>query len=870
MPPRKSIGAPADHVYKPSTPLRQAKLPAPRKRVTYGKHSGPRISKPDNTLTQMDFVHMSHPVEGQEDEEDDPIEDQEQEPEEETYEVVSKKRGKRRKTTGDLPLEDEQGVGDRVLKDAGKKRRKTISDLPEEIEEEPPGELGKRQKKSQPTSEIAVESEEEQEEEPKRRKSKGSSRKPGNIRRKPANSKPATPQYHTQTITQLDWSFGTAPEDPEDPEDGEGEGEGEELVNDIYDGPYSSQPPAKAAIQAKQIAVKIEGEGSLENDISSGQFSGHSTITALEGAKISPPTKQSPNRTMLPPPTPRHRTPFEIPSSQSPVTPMSLTRTPLNERAINSTPIPFNPRRDPTVRPKLEIRDTFDTSTDMSSDPARHYSPGKTVRFDLPQCISEGEGQEGEEEDIQEDAACFPSARGKSRMPQESQVLGKDLEILDSDAEKEDDEEAEEGPLNGATNEPIHKPEPEPTHETCYGDIGLETQFEADELLTSTAQNPSPEHMGDDEHLPRDSQQVEGEEHLKSDGFSERPQIMESQRLSTQQVHSMAPRTLESDVFVNVPKLQIEEILDRSRDHLTRAWVIPTQASRIWMYVPQPVSNLRYMAVIGPGKQPGRLTNESGKGNADFNKKYPNSKWRAYEILELYELADPLPLATLQASEWLERAPRKFKNVPPAVLDQLMANLLPPIWDAMTEEGSPQSSTTDTQEVAAQLMSEQSARPEAMAHSSIPSSPPVLKKRSVREPILDAVEEYDPELSLPTHDNDRRILSSQKPTPRQPNIIRPSQASTVDLSQTQNQQSMQDLVPESPTRGHPNSSSPLKLPTPRGSDSNQGPESLVPFSIASSQLFTKSQMLPESLLVDSVFDQTRFVKDSEDEDEDED
>jgi hypothetical protein len=48
------------------------------------------------------------------------------------------------------------------------------------------------------------------------------------------------------------------------------------------------------------------------------------------------------------------------------------------------------------------------------------------------------------------------------------------------------------------------------------------------------------------------------------------------------------------------------------------------------------------MAVIGPEKHPNEIRNGGGVGNAEFNSMPRESSNYAYEILELYELADPL------------------------------------------------------------------------------------------------------------------------------------------------------------------------------------------------------------------------------------
>jgi hypothetical protein len=789
MAPKRKVSAPAGRVYKSGTPLLQTKLPVPKKRITYGKQAGPRVPKVDNTLTQMDFVFM------------DRLDNDENEDEQD-------------EETGFDSTEDQDMV-DKASRKRSRKRRKTTGDGPT-----------------------------------------------------------MTPQYHTQTITQLDWSFSSAYDEEEDGtadepskdenEKGEPtEEQQQEPEGDIFNGPNSSRSkPLRKSKRVTELKRKSPAKPRLE------------------------PTP-NPANSMPPPQTPRRRLPREIPSSQSPTTPISGTRTPLREYPINNTPIPFSTGRilhsSPLKRPPLVIQDTFETTTDVStqirSTPSKRSSPAKSVRFYIPGEQPKGPGAEEDPNtlDAGDDPPLSPSYKKGSDIFQQSNTPGPQTlpEIQDSDEEEEDEEQddvesqieglaessppndwekshdqvhvetiatipAEEALVDGESSAdrdtglglatesmiPNTGSDDDGGAETCYGEIGMETQFEFDQLHTSSINKNSSSH----ESLAKEADQPSSQSSMI------RTQ-MESQRLSTQQVHAMKPRTIDSDIFISVAHTQVLEFLDRSRDHLTRAWEIPQRTSRIWMYEPKPASILRYMAEIGPIKRPGHLTNEDGKGNAEFNKKKINSKWTACEIIEIYELADPLSLSRLQASEWLMQGPRKFDRVPPAVLDQLMANLMAPIFDTAEDE-IPPSSRTDTQEVEAQLMSttQQYHSSSAMDStvsvplSSMPSSPPLkYQARTLVGQVesssrsISTTSEHNTESHRPNHsalgivtedlEDEERIPSSQHTTPRKDTQIRPSQATTVDLTQTQDltprQQSVTEVVFESPVRVI-RSSSPLR------------------------------------------------------------
>ncbi|TVY93424.1 hypothetical protein LAWI1_G000997 [Lachnellula willkommii] len=693
------------------------------------------------------------------------------------------------------------------------------------------------------------------------------SKKRGNKRRKTMGDKPDNPpKFLTQTISQMDWSFTSA----EDNLDNE-----ENHDYDIYDGPNSSQ-----------------------------SLNGPNRVPKLP-RPASPVRRISPRRTqassMMPPPrTPRRIFRQEIPSSESPTTPISThsrgfaRRSPLKEMSIN-TPIPFSTGRrgeqSSGKLPRLEVKDTFDTSTGtqstpMPSTPAKKSSPSKSVRFAIP-------------EDGENSLVASPAiGRNSSRLPQASQGRNIVTEIMDSDAESDEEEDSEpEEPVQASLEEHHEQnteeqepEEQEPVHtnfqdvddmgpETCYGEIGLETQVEAGRLLDLASS--SEDIQATEVEQVQEVEESEELDELEENTFQERTQLMESQRLTSQHVKSMAPRTLNSDVFVSIHPTRVVGFLNRTRNHNTFARPLPPTVSRTWLYETAPLSTLRYMAVIGPAKRPGQILNESGEGNAEFNAS-KGGKTYAYEILALYELANPQSLSEMKSNEWLQKAPGPFNWVRPVVLDHLMANLMPPVFGHNSSQNIPPSSATDTQEAGEQLMStiRQFTQPAEPSTSQVAKSNEHVSPQAVSSQVLEGPDAPETVLSSQIiksedPDIDEVIPSSQQEseqelTPIKPRIPGPSQATTVDLtqSQTPRHSSPGEIIFESPRRLIP-SSTPLRLPTPRSVASDyQGPESLVPYSMASSQLLTKSQMLPEGLLGESVPGPPVFVGDSDEEDDD--
>lgn len=711
-----------------------------------------------------------------------------------------------------------------------------ISPYEDEIEEEKP--KRKRRKTAGDIDEII-------EEEMDERETKNSKSR----RRKTTGDTPFVPPQleSQQTITQMDWSF--TEEDMQKEEDQLEEAltevpqENEEGSTDfdygVFDVPSSSQ--------------------------SFRRRSKESTIPKALGKSVKEEFPKSPDHSvgeMAPPQTPRRHFAQEIPSSESPATPASMnsrgsqilsqsSRSPLREKSTNVPPsstLDRRPHTEPERLPKLVIKDTFEETqlSRIPSSPPKRSSPAKSVRFAIPD----------EESDEAPPTPSKTPAR-QSQTPKKVAPKISKLEILDSDAESDDDLLTEE-PLRDTQIDEVPQPD------TCYGELGEETQSEVERILSSPpftraikqsqfldevdlddiptqdglSSAPTSTQVFEETPLEEESEEPVDEGRTQ---YTERTQYIESQRLATQHITTMAPRTADSDIFVLIHPQQVANILERKKNHDMRSYPLPATVSRIWIYEPKPVTGLKYMAVISYAKRPGEIEDETGLGNADFNKKV-GTNWHAYEILELYELADPLPLSKLVLNEWLLAPPKKYNRVPPAVLDSLMANLKPPVFTQHDdEENYPISSATDTQEVEAQLLST------TMQFTQLASS-----------------SQFMPDPTEHSESPSQEVVpSSQTDSPRQRRAFKTnlSQATTVDLSQTQRtprKNTQHEIVWESPARPIPSS----------GFKRTPGSESSVQDSIVaipSSQL--RTQMLPESYVGESVPGPPLFIEDSDDEDD---
>jgi hypothetical protein len=493
--------------------------------------------------------------------------------------------------------------------------------------------------------------------------------------------------------------------------------------------------------------------------------------------------------TQIQPQTPKQKLSLEIPSSQSPATPFSIQsyhgfedRSALRERSPNiqllkeqNTP----KNKTPAKIPKLEIDDTFKTSplsSRMSSfRRGASSTPGVTAANSPLTSVLSPEKQ-------------IPSTRSPSLCVKETPVRPKAIrkqEIEDSDAETEGFSEEEEP----------------------YEDLGPETQYRA-EVICSSLENE----IVRDSHPPL------------SQSYPLSPKLPITYGTQTQALYlsgaalaKFPPQTDKSDIITSIHPEHISGILSRSKTHEFRNWPIPSTVARIWLYETSPTSAVTYMMVVGPAKTPGEIGTK-GSGNESFNA--GNSGRFAYEILEIYELMNPLELLTAKQNGWLNGAPQKYVYAKDEVLEYLIANLRPPVFLSAGHPASsqmtitpPQGLPSDSQEAEQQLRS-------TMVQFSSRGAPAQSSPRQ-------SIGAQSSPFQRPSRRSSPFIAEKQLP--------RASQATTVGLTQTQYQSKTDDAVP-----------------------------------FGSSQRWTYSQLLPDSLMNDSIVPPPMLIEDSAGEEEEED
>ncbi|KAL2755550.1 hypothetical protein ACRALDRAFT_1064382 [Sodiomyces alcalophilus JCM 7366] len=612
---------------------------------------------------------------------------------------------------------------------------------------------------------------------------------------------------------------------------------------------------------------------------------------------------------------------LEIPSSHdSPITPMlaryspAPKRSPLKDKSTNvMSPLP-KLSTTPKLPRTLIVEDSYETTVTKSPRSSigdlpisKGLSPttAKTVRFITPQVLvpkreplSEqapasvvlgDAGLSVDEFDVPAEAPDSPSPLRRRKISE--RVIADSEDEYSNLGESDDEEEGEEeygdvgeetqllvhGLLASSEKEATNTPPASacpgirqvnraaPSHETTSGRKEPEKvqRLSPRRLRRSTRNVPaSTQETTRDDDSETTPRQVKAKAPLDTQG-------LESQRIPLSSIHAMGPQTDRSDIFISIRPEHVDQIVSGEKNHEFRHYRIPAVVSRMWIYVTAPISELRYMARISAAKQPGEIEDEEGVGNAEFNARRSGGMF-AYELLDLYQLNNPASLDEMKEHGWVTGPPQKYNYVPPAVVGHLMANLRCSLSGRVGDE-------EDEEEVDAQSTgaSERGA--------AVPTSP--LGARRATETVTISQEVTNQLMSEATQHRSSQdglsiVPSSQDgepgshsspggritdlPTPsRLPNPTRrqevhPSQATTVSQMSTEDS-------PLSRSASRPmRQSSSLYLHDTEDDDS---PIQLPPadFQLHSSQLLTKSQMLPESLIRedDDIGESVDIVYDSE-------
>jgi hypothetical protein len=353
-------------------------------------------------------------------------------------------------------------------------------------------------------------------------------------------------------------------------------------------------------------------------------------------------------------------------------------------------------------------------------------------------------------------------------------------------------------------------------------DFGLGTQVEVGAIPNASELSSSPGLS----HVRKEVPQPENQS---------QPLNNQRQCVSAEDIELMAQRSDKSDIIISIHPNHIFDIINRTKDHEFRTYQIPNQVKRMWIYETAPSSSIKYMASISAAKEPGQISDLRGLGNEEFNARQRGNHY-AYEIFQVYELSDPLSLGTLKAKGWIKGPPQKYAYVQPAVLDRLLSNLECSLFKAPPEQSTVQPSVppNDAQGAETQLQRPVVQSTQTLSSPNRPDHPRLSQATTVALT----------EASSPPP----RPQTAQGQTPARSNW-------TAALDSV--------VIPDTPSHQRassiPHALPPLKM-TQQG---EQAQDTLVPLPFASSQLLTRSQMLPDSLINDDLPPPPLFVEDSD-------
>ncbi|KHN99025.1 uncharacterized protein MAM_02723 [Metarhizium album ARSEF 1941] len=341
--------------------------------------------------------------------------------------------------------------------------------------------------------------------------------------------------------------------------------------------------------------------------------------------------------------------------------------------------------------------------------------------------------------------------------------------------------------------------------------------------------------------------------------MSSRTQIQsqpwESQRVPVSILQSLPTPSARSDIIIPVSAASLEALTTGHTLHITAPFKVPSQVVRFWLFEN---NLLRYMASVEPAQQvqpAGSSSSSSSQG-----------QWQ-YHATQVYELNNPVCEEDMREEAWLRGPITRYKYLPPAVIGQLLWNLRhavfgEPLLEQQQQQQKQQVTSslvhpspqpqpqpqpprgTDMDHARNQLPSVTppgsmtvSQQISAQIHSDIASS----TQFPTSDDMVPSTPDSNEPIKLPSSST-ATTKTKTLPAPRAPRkpsrLVRPSQATTLSQPSTPGKQTQQRASnPSQSSVQFVESGSLGSLPFPSSSGST-------------SQLLTKSQMLPDSLIQD--------------------
>ncbi|KAK1719061.1 hypothetical protein BDP67DRAFT_504155 [Colletotrichum lupini] len=807
-----------DRVYKSSKPAKQAKFPHRRTEVrTYSarKPTARIANHQQKTLTQMFETTRSSPLRLD-------LSDEEEEP---------KPRKRRRKTMGDEPTPSSSFHTQTLTQMS---RRSSEKSTAEEEEEEDVWQFQPSEDEVEKDQPVLPSGNDKENQVPgKKQSSKPPSRTPSVVPQTPTNKRVIyeIPSSIGSPLTPMLARYSPAPK--------------RSPLKDKSTNTMSPIPKPTASVKRPRTLTVQDS---------------YATTGSQSSSQIVSPSKM--------PLQPTKNVRFITPHPTASLAPMEEDEEVKGEREVS--PSPRRPQRSPLVE-IADSEDEFDDLEILDEEAEGYEAVGEDTQFQMDQVPASSEEEVASKE-------ASPAEEGDS-----------DKENV-APAAKEDDDEEDEEDATVVLSKPFVFPKlsrddsdrretvevitssPEPTHDSGSSVLKTASRETNDESVSQTTPTPS-------QKTPK----AKGKAAVETPKTPKTPytQGLESQRLPYSVIHGMGRQGDRTDIFISIHPEHMEAIVAGEKNHEFRNYRIPHTVTRMWLYVTKPVAELRHMACFSEAKSPGEI-DEDGVGNAEFNQN--NGSKFAYHLKKVFQLNDPMSLREMMDLDWLHGPPQKYNYVPPAVVGQLMANLRCCVIGKDGEEeddivsepeigrkeflpaaGGPSEEQTVSQELAEQLRSD--IEHSTQHHSSdadllVPSSQTPTRNRGGR-----GARKFGTELPQFTKPALPPTPLSRPPNPTPRRAVRPSQATTASQASSPSQSPVKfRSAPRRPTRSNNNSSLPIFVDD---EDEDDSPVHLPPgtFQMDSSQLLSKSQMLPESLLRDDGGDEDDIIVFDSDQDD---
>ncbi|KAG5963312.1 hypothetical protein E4U57_006385 [Claviceps arundinis] len=378
-------------------------------------------------------------------------------------------------------------------------------------------------------------------------------------------------------------------------------------------------------------------------------------------------------------------------------------------------------------------------------------------------------------------------------------------------------------------------------------------------------------------------------------------QLWESQRVPASELQSLPSPSARSDIVLPISSASLRPLLTGHTLAVTTPFRIPSQVVRFWL-----LDNhlLRYMALVEPGEEQRRRQSASPPCAAAAASAAPSSTapcsqptWQ-FRASQVYELNNPVEEQDMREEGWFHGQIGRYSYLPPAVVGQLLWNLRHALFGTASQDAV--AAETEASEAAAEAAAEAETSPyfqnSVSKHENSRSDSDRLPRRAGSSPpgSMTVSQQVTAQIhsdiaystQLPTSDDmvpasspagsgggggdqmpqrgpltkqpqpeeeepQRKEPPSNAPAFPQPSIF-PSQATTLSQASTA------DKSPSQPhhaslhqTQHLPNTPSMLTDSVHFLTHSDSLTSLPFPSSLSStSQILTKSQLLPESLIRD--------------------